>query len=203
MVLAHRFYAKKRYDSSTVASTTARSLDMFPHVEIGGACIFLATKITEKPRKLRDVMNVAYCVSRNTNTPVPTGPEYTTLKESLLDAEQSVLRVIRFDMDIPLPYQYLLNYTKVLESPRLVVQIALTLTSDLFYSPRALLYAPHVIAAACIYLAIELLDGDHIASRWWYRFDTSDADIAAIRDEFLQVYTDVPPTAAMDSLHPH
>ncbi|CAK4814139.1 unnamed protein product [Aphanomyces euteiches] len=183
MVLAHRFYANA-------------SVEVFPYVEIGAACIFLATKITEKPRKLRDVMNVAYCVSNNTNTPVPTGVEYSTLKENLLDAEQTVLRMIRFDMNVALPYQYLLNYTKILGCPRLVVRMALTLTSDLYYMPSALQYPSHVIAASCIVLAIELLEINEPAAppRWWYHFDTSDDDIAAIRHDFVQLYTVMPPS---------
>ncbi|ETV76356.1 hypothetical protein, variant [Aphanomyces astaci] len=146
MVLAHRYFA------------THAAPHSFPqHVDIGAACIFLATKITEKPRKLRDVMNVAYCVAHNVNTPVSTGHEYSAFKERLLDAEQHVLRAIRFDMDVPLPYQHLLNLAKLLQVSRVVVQIALTLASDLFYSARALEYPPHVIAASSIYLAMDLL----------------------------------------------
>ncbi|ETV92411.1 hypothetical protein, variant [Aphanomyces invadans] len=103
MVLAHRYYG------------THKTPHSFPqHQVIGAACIFLATKITEKPRKLRDVMNVVHCASLNVNSPMPTGPEYTAFKERLLDAEQNVLRAIRFDMDVALPYQHLLNYTKIL-----------------------------------------------------------------------------------------
>ncbi|KAF0772881.1 hypothetical protein AaE_002236, partial [Aphanomyces astaci] len=125
MVLAHRYFATHAYirpplkmlfvSSHRFNACIHRAPHSFPqHVDIGAACIFLATKITEKPRKLRDVMNVAYCVAHNVNTPVSTGHEYSAFKERLLDAEQHVLRAIRFDMDVSLPYQHLLNLAKLL-----------------------------------------------------------------------------------------
>ncbi|OQR82861.1 cyclin-related protein FAM58A-like isoform 1 [Achlya hypogyna] len=183
MLLSHRFYAQK-------------SPQTFPFMDIGASCIFLATKLTEKPRKLRDIMNVAYSIAHKTNSPVPVGSVYTAMKERLLDAEQNILRVLRFELDMDLPYMYLLNYAKFLRCSRATVQVALTLTSDFFYAPRSLSYDAPIIAAACLYVALSLV-GEHgghsLPPQWWYEFDTSDDDLAAIQAEFATLYTVLPP----------
>ncbi|OQR81459.1 hypothetical protein THRCLA_11713 [Thraustotheca clavata] len=158
MMLCHRFYAKM-------------SAQTFPYMDIGASCIFLSTKITEKPRKLRDIMNVAYSIANNTNKPVPTGSEYTNMKERLLDGEQNVLRVLHFELDMNLPYNFLLNYTQLLRCSRTCVQVALTLASDFFYSPTSLEYDAHIIATGCF-----------------------DDDLAAIQNEFNALYTHFPPS---------
>ncbi|KDO27952.1 hypothetical protein SPRG_07228 [Saprolegnia parasitica CBS 223.65] len=163
-------------------------------MDIGASCIFLSTKLSEKPRKLRDIMNVAYSIAQKTNSPVPTGSEYTAMKERLLDGEQNVLRVLRFDLDMDLPYKYLLNYARFLRVSKATVQVALTLASDFFYAPTSLQYDAHIVAVACIYIAHTLLEEPNpLPPNWWYDFDASDDDLAAIEAEFATIYTVLPP----------
>merc|ERR1740117_1008167 len=83
-VMFHRFYAK-------------RSMSKFDVRHVAMGALFLATKVEECPRKVRDVINVfSHLEQLRTNvTPVPMdiySSRYNTLKERLIRAEREILK---------------------------------------------------------------------------------------------------------------
>ena len=77
-------------------------------------CLHIACKQTESPRKLRDVVNVAFYVSHpdpdNSDTSkrlLKIDAQFWTLKESLMKAELVVLCSLRFDTNVYLPHSYI------------------------------------------------------------------------------------------------
>ena len=76
-------------------------------------CIHIACKQTENPRKLRDVVNVAYYVSHpdpdtseSSKRLLKIDAQFWTIKESLMKAELVVLRSLRFHTNVYLPHSY-------------------------------------------------------------------------------------------------
>jgi hypothetical protein len=103
---------------------------------------------------------------------------------SLINAEQTVLRVLDFDVDVTLPFNYLFKYAAQLKyaplqaltcmcllhlKPSLYVyymrrlvasttHCAVKLASDVYFDARALALPPFVVAAASLHIASKLVE---------------------------------------------
>ncbi|CAM9447244.1 unnamed protein product, partial [Discosporangium mesarthrocarpum] len=168
IVLFHRFLIRER-----VAKHQQRR-DL-----ILTTCLFLAGKVTEAPRRLRDVINVLHMLTcKNKDEPPPLDQvgygtvgtflaryagtsivesakkgAYWTMKEKIVEFEQVLLRTIKFHVETPDPYRLLLNYAHSLRCPPPVVHTAWGLISDSLFCPRTLTTPPPALACAAIYLA--------------------------------------------------
>ena len=130
MVFFHRFYAKHSFNEH----------DRF---EVSVACILLAAKTEEAPRKVLAVIDECYkLMSRaqaagrmsqtSPNHPAstttgssldPKGEEYLKLKERILLLERVVLHTIGFELSIDHPYKFLVDTIKKLIAKRSVEYI--------------------------------------------------------------------------------
>lgn len=77
-------------------------LEKFPHLNthiMHSACIVLACKQTNINRKQRDVLNVYYWYLKNEKLEI--NQHLFNLKDSLINAEYLLLRILEFNTDIP------------------------------------------------------------------------------------------------------
>ncbi|TMW63496.1 hypothetical protein Poli38472_002437 [Pythium oligandrum] len=185
-------------DATTTATAVVLTQQFFAHGSkpewddrvIAGACVFLATKSCEVPRTLRSVVNVVHAVKNDTTEPLGADQEYSDLKNSLINAEQTVLRALQFDVDVVLPFAYLLNYAHQGRFKQATAHCALALANDILCAEEALLFPAFVLAACCLYTASQMLedDGEFGKDKWWYQYDTSDEDITAVSNLLACVY---------------
>ncbi|CAM9931959.1 unnamed protein product [Choristocarpus tenellus] len=143
IVLFHRFLILERvtkYQSSRDLILTT--------------CLFLAGKVTEAPRRLRDVINVLHMLtSQNKDQPPPLDQAYWSKKEKIVEFEQVLLRTINFQLDVPDPYRLLLNYARSLRCSPPVVRTAWGLLNDTLFCPRVLTAPPQTLVCAALYLS--------------------------------------------------
>eukprot|EP00962_Isochrysis_galbana_P025622 scaffold7923_cov121-Isochrysis_galbana.AAC.2 len=94
MVFYHRFFAFKSYEEH----------DRF---NIATTALFLACKVEETPRKLKDVVTEAY-KAQYKGTPVPEteSRELYERKEKVLISERILLQTLGFDLSIEHPYRH-------------------------------------------------------------------------------------------------
>ena len=116
------------------------------------ACILIAAKVKEVPRKVRDIVNVAYQRVHPARPPLQVGAAYWGLRDALVACEQDLLRSQGFAVLPPLPFNYLLNYLKALGATPLLSQTAFCVLDSscdlplcMYFSPRILLH-PHLRA---------------------------------------------------------
>ena len=116
------------------------------------ACILIAAKVKEVPRKVRDIVNVAYQRVHPARPPLQVGAAYWGLRDAIVACEQDLLRSQGFAVLPPLPFNYLLNYLKALGATPLLSQTAFCVLDSscdlplcMYFSPRILLH-PHLHA---------------------------------------------------------
>lgn len=88
-------------------------------------CLFLASKVEETPKKLKDVIIETYKVQhKGMMPPDPNSEELWKLKEHILICERELLRVLGFDLQVEHAYRPLLAYIKSISGTRDLAQIA-------------------------------------------------------------------------------
>lgn len=78
--------------------------------------MFLAGKVEETPKKLKEVIEITYITrnkgKENVVPPKPESPEFIASREQILHHELIVLQTIAFDLTVEHPYKFLLSYVK-------------------------------------------------------------------------------------------
>ncbi|KAM9298923.1 cyclin-L2-like [Gastrophryne carolinensis] len=90
------------------------------HVSI--ACVHLASKIEEAPRRIRDVINVFHRLrqlrEKQKPTPMILDQDYVGLKNQIIKAERRVLKELGFCVHVKHPHKIIVMYLQVLECER-------------------------------------------------------------------------------------
>ncbi|KAL6612534.1 hypothetical protein LY90DRAFT_697581 [Neocallimastix californiae] len=73
-------------------------------------CLYLACKSNEVNRKIRDVINVGYRILHPEKKVLKIDDEFWKFCNSLVNSELILLRVLKFDVNTKLAYQYLLRF---------------------------------------------------------------------------------------------
>ncbi|QDZ18846.1 L-type cyclin [Chloropicon primus] len=102
----HRFYAEHTFQEQD-------------RLQVATACLFLATKVEESPRHLKEIIQQMY-VARYRKHPstrkklLTDSVTYEMIKDRILVVERSLLYTIGFDFNVETPYIYLMCLTMVL-----------------------------------------------------------------------------------------
>uniref|UniRef100_A0A915D7N5 Cyclin-like domain-containing protein n=1 Tax=Ditylenchus dipsaci TaxID=166011 RepID=A0A915D7N5_9BILA len=139
------------------------------------ACLLLASKIEEEPRRPRDIINVYNRLKQLHNRRYSANPD-KKLEHLTLDQN----------------YVCLKNCLNMLESKEML-QKAWSYMNDGLRTDIFLRYRPETIACACIHLAARTIDNPVVLPKapfpWFELFDASDRDVKAICQVLLELYT--------------
>ncbi|EME27321.1 hypothetical protein Gasu2_37230 [Galdieria sulphuraria] len=148
--------------------------DLEPRTEapyIAAACLFLACKVQETHKRLRDVVFWTVKVRTRKSRDYPGGEEvlegsvrYVEEKENLLSAERDVLRCLHFDIFLETPHSSIVQLAKIYgntrENQRMLAQFALNVLHDTYVSIPFLhiRYRAKEIATALVAFAAAMYD---------------------------------------------
>ncbi|XP_045153400.1 cyclin-L1 [Echinops telfairi] len=108
-VLFHRFFYSKSF--------VKHSFEI-----VAMACINLASKIEEAPRRIRDVINVFHHLrqlrGKRTPSPLILDQNYINTKNQVIKAERRVLKELGFCVHVKHPHKIIVVYLQVLECER-------------------------------------------------------------------------------------
>ncbi|TRY79418.1 hypothetical protein TCAL_02264 [Tigriopus californicus] len=149
-VLFHRFYY-------------AKSLIRLEFDVTAMACLGLACKIEECPRRTRDIISVFTHIrqvrSGKPITPVVLDQNYSALKSNIIRAERRVLKELGFCVHVKHPHKIIVSYLRWLEEQDNLemLQMSWNFMNDSLRTDVFVRYPPETIAVACIYLSARKL----------------------------------------------
>ncbi|GMH07690.1 hypothetical protein Nepgr_009530 [Nepenthes gracilis] len=191
IIFCHRFYLRQSHaknDRRTIAT----------------ACMFLAGKVEETPRPLKDVILVSYEIIYKKDPEavqkIKQKEVYEQQKELILLAERVVLATLGFDLNVQHPYKPLVEAIKIFKvAQNALAQVAWNFVNDGLRTSLCLQFKPHHIAAGAIFLAAKFLkvklpsDGEKV---WWQEFDVTPRQLEEVSNQMLELYEQnkVPPS---------
>ncbi|XP_019057357.1 PREDICTED: cyclin-T1-5 [Tarenaya hassleriana] len=160
---------------------------------IATVCMFLAGKVEETPRPLKDVIVVSYEIIHKKDPAaaqrIKQKEVYEQQKELILSGEKIVLSTLGFDFNILHPYKPLVEAIKRFKvAQNALAQVAWNFVNDGLRTSLCLQFKPHHIAAGAIFLAAKFLkvklpsDGEKL---WWQEFDITPRQLEALVDLYF------------------
>ena len=149
-VLFQRFYYSESFLKQSMEVTSM-------------ACIALASKIEEAPRRLRDVINVFNHLKQQ-RTGQPLKPMlldemYIATKNQVITAERRLLKKLGFCVHVKHPHKFVVSLLQVLglTSDHELVQTAWNYMNDCLRTDVFCRHTADTIAVSCIYLSTRVL----------------------------------------------
>ncbi|THG16866.1 hypothetical protein TEA_020600 [Camellia sinensis var. sinensis] len=196
IIFCHRFFLRQSHaknDRRTIATV----------------CMFLAGKVEETPRPLKDVILVSYEIIHKKDPAavqrIKQKEVYEQQKELILLGERIVLATLGFDLNVHHPYKPLVEAIKKFKvAQNALAQVAWNFVNDGLRTSLCLQFKPHHIAAGAIFLAAKFLkvklpsDGEKV---WWQEFDVTPRQLEEVSNQMLELYEQnrVPPSQASEA----
>ncbi|KAL8482408.1 hypothetical protein ACS0TY_028544 [Phlomoides rotata] len=172
--------------------------------------MFLAGKVEETPRPLKDVILVSYEIIHKKDPAavqrIKQKEIYEQQKELILLGERVVLGTLGYDLNVHHPYKPLVEAIKKFKvAQNALAQVAWNFVNDGLRTSLCLQFKPHHIAAGAIFLAAKFLkvklpsDGEKV---WWQEFDVTPRQLEEVSNQMLELYEQqnrVPPSQASEA----
>uniref|UniRef100_A0AAZ3SAC4 Cyclin-L1 n=1 Tax=Oncorhynchus tshawytscha TaxID=74940 RepID=A0AAZ3SAC4_ONCTS len=161
------------------------------------ACVNLASKIEEAPRRFRDVINVFHHLKQShrgkrSASSLILDQNYINTKNQVIKAERRILKELGFCVHVKHPHKIIVMYLQVLECEKnqTLVQTAWNYMNDSLRTNVFVRFQAETIACACIYLAARALQMP-LPSRphWYLLFGATEEEIKDICITTLKLYT--------------
>ncbi|VUZ54822.1 unnamed protein product [Hymenolepis diminuta] len=167
------------------------------------ASIFLAAKIEEHPRRIREIINVFAHMKQAREgrefTPVMFDQNYVNLKRHIIKAERRLLKELGFCVHGKHPHKLVILYLRTLSSEgnQELVQTAWNCMNDILRTDVFVRHTPEAVACACIFLAARRL-GIPLprCPPWWEMFNVDDESIHEIALCLQRLYVRAKPDIA-------
>lgn len=160
------------------------------------AALFLAAKVEEVPRRMRDILNVVYHLKlrRQGKADRPLvlgGVLYTRWKLELIKTERFILKELGFSLYnlMEHPHAFILYYVAALNGSATLANRAWAFLNDSLRLDLCVRYRAEAIACAAINLAARTT-GEPLPRElpWWEVFGTTAGEMEAICEAMLRLY---------------
>ncbi|XP_062039336.1 cyclin-Q isoform X1 [Lepus europaeus] len=172
--------------------------------------IYLAGKVEEQHLRTRDIINVSNRYFNPSSEPLELDSRFWELRDSIVQCELLMLRILRFQVSFQHPHKYLLHYLVSLKNwlnryswQRTPVSVtAWALLRDSYHGGLCLRFPAQHLAVAVLYLALHIYGVEVPAEAeaekpWWQVFsdDLTKPIIDNIVSDLIQIYamdTEIP-----------
>uniref|UniRef100_H3AA06 Cyclin-Q n=1 Tax=Latimeria chalumnae TaxID=7897 RepID=H3AA06_LATCH len=179
------------------------SLDSYDPYLVAMSAIYLAGKVEEQHMRTRDIINVCHRYLNPHSEPLELDTRFWELRDSVVQCELLILRVLNFQVSFQHPHKYLLHYLVSVKNwmnrhaweRTPVAVMAWALLRDCYHSDLCLQHKPPHVAVAVLYFALQCygveVPADTEAEKPWWQVFSDDITKAIIDDitfQLIQVY---------------
>mmetsp|Transcript_9883 Transcript_9883/g.24337 ORF Transcript_9883/g.24337 Transcript_9883/m.24337 type:complete len:485 (-) Transcript_9883:245-1699(-) len=188
-ILLHRFYYRK-------------SMVDYKVLPVAMTAIFLATKVEESHRSIRDILNVFDRVLKRRYRADPTQPldrtskRYNRWSHDLRKVELVMLKELGYSVYVDHPHRFILFYVRTMMAGELtdvskqLAQKAWNYLNDAMRTDVCLRYRPEVIATAAIYLTVRVMQIPLPMNPPWYQlFGAKKLELEEVSSIVAELYT--------------
>ncbi|CAO3668758.1 unnamed protein product [Rhizopus stolonifer] len=179
------------------------SIKEYSPQDISIACLFVASKIEETIKKLKDIFVAVHSVKHPESKELDPEQISEDRRRKILSYEKLVLETICFNFQLRHPYEYIIKFTKWIKSThpsvddKQLAKRAYGIAVDSYKTPICIEYPPHTIAVGCIYLAtLFMTEQDKILKElieWDQSFLSRMEDIEDVAQQILDLYISTNP----------
>ncbi|KAL2053638.1 hypothetical protein ABVK25_005941 [Lepraria finkii] len=199
-VFLHRFYMRH-----PMQGTPGRS--GFHHYEVGATSLFLATKVEENCRKMKELVIACVRVAQKDPQKVvdEQDKEYWRWRDVILYNEDVMLEAICFDLSLEPPYKTLFDLLVFFgeEHNKRLRNAAWAFVNDSCLTTLCLLFPSRTIATSSLYAAAKHCDvsfpDDEQGRPWWDVVGVKISDIRKACNYMADIYEGVPSKAGRES----
>ncbi len=173
----------------------------FPPCLFAATCLLVASKLTEKPLSVRDLVSAFEATMYPGTAPLNLSTGVPRVKAAVVLQEQHLLRKLRFQLDVVTPHSFLLHYSKSFGFGPASLRLACGLLNDTLASGAAVKFNAHHLAVASLVVASKQLGEPQVlpaaaglaGPRKWYAIcDITDRQLADASAAILSAYSDLP-----------
>ncbi|KAI7905952.1 cyclin-like protein [Cokeromyces recurvatus] len=168
-----------------------QSMARFHVYDIAATCLFVATKVEECTRRLKDII-IACAQKGQKNDKLKLeedSKDFIRWKETLLFNEIIVLETLCFDFTVEHPHLHLFELESELQVSPSSIRKAWMLLYQSLGAPLCLLYKPRIVAAAALLLATNLSNSDKLNENWFENLkDINVGQVYELAVEMLEHY---------------
>ncbi|MCJ1440653.1 MAG: hypothetical protein MMC23_001139 [Stictis urceolatum] len=194
-VFLHRFFMRRPMIDDKANQKSGQH-----YYSVAATCLFLATKVEENCRKMKEL--VVACVrvaQKNPNKVVDEqDKEFWRWRDTILQMEDLLLETLCFDLSLEPPYTPLFHYLNFfeVENNKPLRNAAWAFLNDSCLTPLCLLWPGRTIAAAALYAAarhvgVNFLD-DKRGKPWWEVIDVKLLDLKKACNYMASIYENAP-----------
>ena len=168
----------------------------YHYYPIAAASLFLATKVEENCRKMRDLVIACVRVAQKNASKVvdEQDKDYWRWRDNILFNEDTLLETLCFDLRLEAPYKTLYDIMAQFgqEDNKQLRNSAWAFINDSYYTSLCLKFSSRAIAATALYAAARhtktAFPDDPEGKPWWETFEVELSDIAQACTYMAQTY---------------
>ncbi|CAO3647426.1 unnamed protein product [Cunninghamella echinulata] len=166
-----------------------QSMKRFHVYDMAATCLFVATKVEESTRRIKDFINAcAQKAAKNDKLTLEEGSkDFIKWKDTMLCNEVILLETLCFDLTIEHPHTCLLDFQTQLNVSGSILRKAWMILYQSCGSPLCVLYSPKTVAGAALLLASEF-SSETLENSWWDQIDLDGSIIHEIASDMLSYY---------------
>ncbi|KAI8324435.1 C/H/G cyclin [Martensiomyces pterosporus] len=160
--------------------------DIDPYLMVA-TCVYLACKVEENPHHIKHIWGETKAALAEISADI----KFPYDMPDIAECESYLLEEMKFYLIVYHPYQVLIDISEQINLPKPSLQAAWSIVNDSYLTEACLVYPPHVVAIASLFLSRVVDQGsqpDVVAQQWYADLNVDITDVLQVVNDLLWLY---------------